>query len=68
MEKFESELRNLVHVCSKINNAKRKLVQKRIDNGNHPLYSLGFIDINTQYNTVGINGFNECITILEKIF
>lgn len=66
IEKFESELKNLVHICSKINNAKRKLVQKRIVNGNHPLYSLGFIDINTQYSTVGINGFNECIEILGK--
>ena len=63
-DKFYEELSSLVNICAKINNAKRKLVQKRIDNGNHPLYSLGFIDINTQYSTVGINGFNECIEIL----
>ena len=65
-DNFYNELKNLVQVCAKVNNAKRKLVQKRIDNGNHPLYSLGFIDINTQYSTVGINGFNECIEILGK--
>jgi len=63
IEAFYNELSELVRICSKINHAKRKLVQKRIDNGNHPLYSLGFIDINTQYSTVGINGFNECIEI-----
>lgn len=62
-EDFHKELSRLVQMCSKINHAKRKLVQKRIDNGNHPLYTLGFINIDTQYSTVGINGFNECIEI-----
>lgn len=61
---FYKDLEKLIHDCARINNAKRKLVQKRIDNGNHPLYTLGFIDIGTQYSTVGINGFNECIEIL----
>jgi ribonucleoside-triphosphate reductase len=61
---FYKELRELVVVCARVNNAKRKIVQKRIDSGNHPLYSYGFIDLSTQYSTVGINGFNECIEIL----
>jgi anaerobic ribonucleoside-triphosphate reductase len=61
---FFKELKELVIVCARINNCKRKLVQKRIDNGNHPLYTLGFVDINTQYSTVGINGFNECLEIM----
>lgn len=65
-EKFHQELTRLTNLCAKINHAKRKLVQKRIDNGNHPLYTLGFIDINTQYSTVGINGFNECVEIFDK--
>ena len=63
---FKVELEELVELCARINNAKRKIVQKRIDNGNHPLYTLGFIDINTQYNTCGINGFNEAISYLGK--
>ena len=66
VEGFKEELEPLVELCSKINNAKRKIVQKRINNGNHPLYTLGFIDINTQYNTCGINGFNEAISYLGK--
>jgi ribonucleoside-triphosphate reductase len=65
-ETFYMELAHLVQLCSKINHAKRKLIQKRINNGNHPLYTLGFININTQYSTVGINGFNECIDILGE--
>jgi len=66
IEKFHKELTHLTQLCAKINHIKRKLVQKRIDNGNHPLYTLGFIDIDTQYSTVGINGFNECVEILGK--
>ena len=65
-DEFYKELNYLVQLCSKINNAKRKLIQKRIDNGNHPLYTMGFININTQYSTVGINGFNECVEILGE--
>jgi ribonucleoside-triphosphate reductase (formate) len=65
-EEFYNQLTKLVNMCSKINHVKRKLVQKRIDNGNHPLYTLGFINIETQYSTVGINGFNECIEILGE--
>lgn len=65
-ETFHKELTHLTQICSRINHAKRKLVQKRIDNGNHPLYTLGFINIDTQYSTVGINGFNECVEIFGK--
>jgi anaerobic ribonucleoside-triphosphate reductase len=65
-EEFKEELAYLVEMCAKINHAKRKIVQKRIDNGNHPLYDLGFIDINTQYSTCGINGFNEAILYLGE--
>jgi len=63
-EEFFAALRELVQTCAKINYCKRRVVQKRITNGNHPLYSLGFINIGRQYSTVGINGFNECLEIL----
>ena len=65
-ERFFDELVDLILVCSQVNNAKRNLVQKRVDGGNHPLYTLGFIDITKQYSTVGINGFNEAIEIMGK--
>ena len=66
IEGFKEELSNLVVLVARINNAKRRIVQKRIDNGNHPLYDLGYIDINTQYSTCGINGFNEAISFLGE--
>lgn len=47
------ELAKMVEVCAKVNNAKRHIVQKRIKNGNEPLYTLGYMDISKQYSTVG---------------
>lgn len=61
-KEFFSKLEELVGICAKVNNAKRKIVKKRIDNGNHPLYDNGFIALDKQYSTVGVNGFYEAVT------
>jgi ribonucleoside-triphosphate reductase len=66
VEDFKTELKNMVLVCARINNAKRHIVKKRIDNGNHPLYTLGYMELSKQYSTVGVNGFNECIELLDS--
>ena len=63
---FMTELVKVVEVCSKINNAKRHIIEKRIKNGNEPLYTLGFMELSKQYSTVGVNGFNECIELLGE--
>lgn len=63
-EAFLKELELFVEIAGKINNSKRKIIQKRIANGAQPLYSLGFMDINKQYSTCGLNGINEAIEIL----
>jgi ribonucleoside-triphosphate reductase (formate) len=63
-EDFLIKLSELVAVATDINNVKREIVKERISNGNHPLYEYGFCDINKQYSTVGINGFNEAIKII----
>jgi len=62
-EKFFSELKDLVGLCAKINHVKRHVIQKRIDNGNLPLYHHGFMSINKQYSTCGLNGINEVCEI-----
>lgn len=56
----------MVEACARINNAKRHIVEKRIKNGNEPLYTLGFMELSKQYSTVGVNGFNECIELLGE--
>jgi ribonucleoside-triphosphate reductase len=65
-EEFLDIVEEYVTMCAEINNQKRKLIQKRIDNGNHPLYTFGFAELSKQYSTVGINGFNECLEILGE--
>jgi ribonucleoside-triphosphate reductase len=64
INKFKSGLTDSIEICAKVNNAKRHVIRKRLENGNLPLYSLGFLDINKQYSTVGVNGFYEAIKIL----
>jgi ribonucleoside-triphosphate reductase len=63
-EKFFSLLKDIIDVSTKINNAKRKILDKRIKNGNEPLYTYGFMDLSKQYSTTGVNGLNECLEIL----
>jgi ribonucleoside-triphosphate reductase len=65
-EDFLQQLVKMVEVCAKVNNAKRHIIEKRIKNGNEPLYTLGYMELSKQYSTVGVNGFNECIEILGE--
>jgi len=59
LEELKINLEELVEVCQAINYVKRKNIKKAIAQGRIPLYTHGFININTQYNTVGVIGFNE---------
>lgn len=65
-EVFLQELEKLVVIAGQINNSKREIVKKRIDNGNHPLYTLEFMDLSKQYSTCGVCGFNETIELLGE--
>ena len=65
-DEFIEKLKYMVEICARVNNAKRKIVDKRIKNGNEPLYTLGFMDLSKQYSTCGVCGFNECITYLGE--
>jgi ribonucleoside-triphosphate reductase len=65
-EDFLEELKKMVEVSARVNNAKRKVVEKRIANGNEPLYTFGFMELSKQYSTTGVNGFNECIELLGE--
>lgn len=63
-EMFFNTLSELVDLSAKINHVKRFIVKKRIDNGNLPLYNLGFMEITKQYSTCGINGLNEAVEVM----
>lgn len=58
-EKFFAQLKELTEYAIKINNTKRFLLKKRIESNSLPLYTLGFMDLKTQYSTVGVMGLNE---------
>lgn len=63
-EKFFQMLSENAEYAIKINHIKRKLLLKRIEKGALPLYDHGFMDIQKQYATIGLNGINECIEIM----
>lgn len=63
-EAFLKMLKPLVEEAANINNEKREFIKKRISYGAMPLYDLGFMDLNKQYSTCGVNGLNEALEIL----
>ena len=61
-EGYFNDLKYFVDIAAKVNNAKRKLIEKRVKNGNEPLYTYGFMETSKQYSTCGVNAFYESIT------
>lgn len=59
VDELKEKLEEIVEIGQSINYVKRKNIKKAIKQGRIPLYSHGFININTQYNTIGVIGFNE---------
>jgi len=59
IEKFFKILDEVTDMSIKINRVKRFILQKRIEGGSLPLYTLGFMDLSTQYSTIGVVGLNE---------
>lgn len=64
VEGFLAEVDELVELSAKINHVKRHIIQLRIDNGNLPLYTLGFMDMHKQYSTAGLTGINEAVAFI----
>lgn len=52
-----------VGIACHINNAKRSILNDRINNGNMPLYTHGHMDLSKQYSTVGITGLYEAFSV-----
>lgn len=64
VDKFLSYLTELTETSIKINHAKRDILKKRIEMKALPLYDYGFMSMQKQYATTGLNGINEAIEIL----
>lgn len=63
-EEFLKRLEEKVTLVQKVLAAIRNIIQERIQQGVLPLYTLGLMDLNRQYGTVGINGLFEALEIL----
>lgn len=63
-EEFLIKVKENVILASRINNIKRKMLEKNIEKGYLPLYTLGFMNLNKQYSTCGLNGLYEALEIL----
>lgn len=63
---FLKNVEQLTELACKINNVKRHIIKQRIDNGNLPLYTNGYMDLNKQYSTTGVTGLNEALYFLGE--
>jgi len=48
----------------RINHTRRYIIQRRISAHALPLYDYGFMDLQRQYATIGLNGIYECLRFL----
>jgi ribonucleoside-triphosphate reductase len=62
---FITEIKLLVEMAARINHAKRHIIKEKIIKGFLPLYTLKFMNIETQYSTVGLNGIYESLKVLD---
>lgn len=66
LDVFYKSLSDLVETSIKINHAKRDILIKRVNLHALPLYDYGFMSMQKQYATTGLNGINEAIKILGE--
>lgn len=64
IEKFKELVEHNVILSQRINNVKRGIIKKAINEKMFPLYNLGYVDIKTQYSTTGVVGIYEALQTL----
>lgn len=60
-EKYIEKLKERTHLCIDSLDVIRHIIKRNIDKGILPNYSQGLIEIENQYNTIGINAMYEAI-------
>lgn len=66
MDKFYNELDKNITFAQEVNRCKMSFIKKDIKSGSLPMYSLGFVSLDRQYATLGLNGLYECCVELGK--
>lgn len=64
IEEFKKALERNIILSQRINNVKRGIIKKAIDEKMFPLYNLGYVDLKTQYSTTGVVGIYEALQTL----
>jgi len=63
-EEFFKRLEESAKDTYRINHCRRSLILNKLDQGQMPLYNHGFISLDNQYSTMGINGLYEAVKIM----
>lgn len=64
IKEFLTILQERVIEAAYINECKRRIIDKRIEGGSMPLYTLGHMALSKQYSTAGFTGLYECVSNL----
>lgn len=64
LDDFCNKLIRKMELCRDILKTHRELLEREIEHGLLPLYTLGFMDLKTQFSTVGLIGIYEALDIL----
>ena len=63
-DEFLIRIKNLTDDAFKLNHCRRELIKELIEKNQLPLYKYDFINLDNQYNTLGINGLNEALEFM----
>ena len=66
-EEYLDKLTERTNLCIKVLDVIRSIIKRDIEKGLLPNYTYGLIDLNRQYNTVGINGMYEAVNRFDGI-
>ena len=64
IDAFKSMLRDNIIMSQRINGVKRSIIKNAIDKNMIPVYNLGYVLLNSQFQTTGVVGIYEALQVL----
>lgn len=64
LDAFKEMLRENIIMSQRINGVKRSILKKAIDKNMIPVYNLGYVLLNSQFQTTGVVGIYEALQVL----